>query len=153
MVVLSRSSGLVGREGFQESYREIPDANWRRAFQTLRTAYAKALRHEARAPLGNHACRVRQGVRTVQQVTAGEDRQDHGAWGSGERHHSTLTESQLDEIEPRLCPFSTLAKTWETYFHPNLELSIFSPFFRAPIDFFLMGYPLFTLETEKTERE
>lgn len=153
MVVLSRSSGLVGREGFQGPYREILDASWGRAFQTPRTAYAKALRHEARAPLGNHACRVRQGVRAIQQMTAGEDRQEHGAWRSGERHHSTLAESQWDEVEPGLCPFSTLAKTWETYFQPNLELSILSPFFRAPIDFFLMGYPLFTLETEKTERE
>lgn len=59
----------------------------------------------------------------------------------------------MGEVETGLFPFPTLAKTSETYFQPNLELSIPPPFFRAPIDFFLMGYPLFTLETEKTERE
>lgn len=48
--VPSRSSSLVGREGFQGPCRKIPDASGGRAFQTKERACAKALRHGAEGP-------------------------------------------------------------------------------------------------------
>lgn len=85
-------------------------------------------------------------------MTAEEDRQEHGAWRSGKRHHSTLAESRWCELEPNLCPFSTLAKTWEANFQPNLEVSILPPFFRAPIDFFSNGLSFIYFE-DRENRE
>lgn len=90
-VVPLRSSGLVGREGFQGPYREIPDASWGRAFQTKGKAYAKALRREAGAPLGN----CMQGKARSEGHPAGDNwgEGQTRAWRSGKRHHSPLDES------------------------------------------------------------